>query len=259
MSTETAVANFTKIEAARERLITVNFVGWQRAQHEHFPDLINAFGNLGRFTLDPDLLGQSCPVKGLARPSTDGGAASAGAGADEEGGAAADASSSSKKAAPAKVASASSWRTNVMHRVKYGKAADFRATDDAMETHFATESSFYGLYRDALPGAVKAATTFATKVDEAFRSRVDLDETFLAMCGLPRGGDDVSRMRTDFERFATFDADQVRVVHVGVVMMRLNVAVNAMFLNHAFDTIVSLTPSPSSPCILYFVLFPFSF
>jgi len=220
MSTETAVGNFTQIEAARERLITVNFVGWQRAQHEHFPDLINAFGNLGRFMIDPDLLGQSCPVQGLSRPSSD--ADIAGASADDEG-ATADASSSSssssKKAAPAvaKVASASSWRTNVMHRVKYGKAADFRATDDAMESHFATESSFYGMHREALPGAVAAATSFATKVDEAFRSRVDLDENFLAMCGLPRGGDDVSRVRTDFERFATFDADQVSTCSIVVV------------------------------------------
>jgi len=51
-------------------------------------------------------------------------------------------------------------------------------------------------------------------VDEAFRSRVDMDETWLAICGLPRGGDDESRLLTDFERYQTFDADTVTVGQV---------------------------------------------
>jgi hypothetical protein len=201
MATEAAVDCFTAAEASRERLVTVNFVGWQRAQHEHFPELLAAFGGLGRFRVDPLLLAQTCPVPGLRRPgAADGAHAEAAADAPAD------------KALPAagpKLASASSWRTSVMHRVKYGKAADFRATDDAMEAHFAAESAFYASFKDALPAAAAAATGFALKADDAFRSRVDLDETFLAVCGLPRGGDDASRRRTDFERFATFDADQV--------------------------------------------------
>lgn len=61
----------------------------------------------------------------------------------------------------------------------------------------------------AIPILQKAASVYVEKMDEAFRCRVDIDENFSNLCTLPRGGDDVSRKLTDFERFSSYDSNQI--------------------------------------------------
>jgi hypothetical protein len=60
-------------------------------------------------------------------------------------------------------------------------------------------------------------------MDEAFRCRVDIDENFATICSLPRGGDDKSRKLTDFERFSSYDSNQITTSQIeGEIEARLD-------------------------------------
>ena len=192
-ATESVVGLFTDMEERREALVTGVCVAWLRVQREHLPTLFRAFN-------DGSSDAHACPVEGLDRAT---------AAEDGDSG---------------KVAVSSSWRTNMKHRLKYGSGADYSATDGEMEALFNTEAALYSAYERAVPLARERAAAFLDKAAACLRLRHEMNETWLGMALLPRGGGDDTRSLADVVRFAKYDAEQRTV---GMVRSELEARLEA--------------------------------
>jgi len=183
---------FNEVEKRREELVFRKFLTWQKAQHDYLPILARSFGVNDRLHEEEGGDTVSCPIQGLHRDAF--------FFVDQEGGC-----GGNGKATASEV----SWRTSMKHRLKFGAAADYTAADAQMEKEFQVESAFYAEFEASIPVMQNKALSFSQELVTSMRTRVAVDKNFLAICGLPRGGDDVSRRQTDFERFKVFDKDQV--------------------------------------------------
>jgi len=188
-STQKVVDLLNSVEQRREALVTIHARHWLQAQREHLPDL---HSKALAASMGDDI---QCTVEGLER--------------EQSAGSEADASSAMPKGADA-----STW-TAISHRMKYGAAANFDANDSSAHA-FNEEVSLYAKYETSVPTARSAAALFVDTMGEAMASRADVDETLLVIAALPRGGDDVSRVASDRDRYKVYDMQQVTIEMVTV-------------------------------------------